>query len=261
MAERPFRFMDLQKKLRLMIYERLPVTTTHRKLDENSDDNLPPAMSGLTVVRQTITGLAILWTCREIHWEAGAVIQPVLNAIKRTPIRLISTPEMLDSYTLEYVLVYLVFSRLGELMQNNLSTLELTPNDLMSLCLALHSLQPDSSCSVDVPEYHVEIAVCWNKEQLDWSPWSRQYHLGEMINAFRFQQLDLNNASGHTRVLRLHIRSLSALSDDHEADGETLGIAKETDNRLGAHLRSTLDNSIEAAEWDSEWTEGAGRYV
>jgi hypothetical protein len=78
-----------------------------------------------------MSGLAILITCREIHWEAGSIIQPTLDAIIRTPIRMISNCGMLDTYRLRRVLIQRLFTDVDGL----------TPLDLTSLN---HALLPRS---------------------------------------------------------------------------------------------------------------------
>jgi hypothetical protein len=112
--EQPFRFLDLPKELRLMIYEYLPIKTTYHKCDlgeglstetSNSDDGvfrlfvesaesgnnllLPSgkvtAQASIVLIHKSIPGLAVLSTCREIETEARSVLQPRLQSLSVSP--------------------------------------------------------------------------------------------------------------------------------------------------------------------------------
>jgi hypothetical protein len=107
------RFLDLPKDLRLIVYEYLrdlPIKRKHWDLELVSDDRLTkrtrmhfpevdndrdPRWEIITVkarlVWDTMPGLPIVYTSRQIHSEATAVFRSKLATIKEQPIRLIAT--------------------------------------------------------------------------------------------------------------------------------------------------------------------------
>lgn len=75
-----FRFVDLPKQIRLMIYECLPDHNTKRTL------LLANGVNCVTLIRPSIPGIHILATCRLINAEALPVLAPVLaKMLRRTP--------------------------------------------------------------------------------------------------------------------------------------------------------------------------------
>jgi hypothetical protein len=98
---RPFRFLDLPKELRLMVYERVPVKTTRHPFEFNepghrlNDDDFDPI---LDLVYKTLSGLPILATCRQINFEATPILGRVLHMIKITPIQLVANADGISAH-------------------------------------------------------------------------------------------------------------------------------------------------------------------
>jgi hypothetical protein len=74
-----------------MIYEHLPVKTTHHEFEVYRSRTSHDDPSGsVQLVWKTLSGLEILATCRQINAEATAIIQRRLESLKQEPVRLIA---------------------------------------------------------------------------------------------------------------------------------------------------------------------------
>jgi hypothetical protein len=105
MAE-PFRFLDLPKELRLMVYDFLPIRTTHHQVELELDQEFDRYMNSwldsfsndhdplVRFMHQSIN-VAILRTCRTIASEASAILLPKLIAMRNAPTRILVTPHQL----------------------------------------------------------------------------------------------------------------------------------------------------------------------
>jgi hypothetical protein len=72
MSTQPFRFLDLPKELRLMVYEYIPTTTRHHVLKDRTHD----ARTSETIFVGKSLEINIMLTCslvsnesRRIHWS------------------------------------------------------------------------------------------------------------------------------------------------------------------------------------------------
>jgi hypothetical protein len=72
---RSFRFLDLPKEIRLMVYEELSAVTRRH------DVPLQTGKHHMTLVNTTVAGVSILATCRQVNQEASYIIAPRLRDI------------------------------------------------------------------------------------------------------------------------------------------------------------------------------------
>ncbi|PVI07604.1 hypothetical protein DM02DRAFT_723374, partial [Periconia macrospinosa] len=77
-GEKTFNFMGLPKEIRLMVYERIPIVTTHHNVPSIPLGKFPGKFSLVT----TTAPVAILATCRQIRDEADAIIDRRARRVK-----------------------------------------------------------------------------------------------------------------------------------------------------------------------------------
>ncbi|KAF1996379.1 hypothetical protein P154DRAFT_609092 [Amniculicola lignicola CBS 123094] len=97
----PFRFLDLPRELRLMVYEYIPIQKSHLHYQTS------PGKSGdaMKVMFNSICGLSILRTCRSIYDEAMPILRKLLSTLESEPIRLIIKSRDLKGPLLRYFLL------------------------------------------------------------------------------------------------------------------------------------------------------------
>ncbi|KAI4918269.1 hypothetical protein J4E90_002652 [Alternaria incomplexa] len=101
MANSTFRFLDLPKELRLIIYEYIPITTRHHVWEDAArHTSWGEFLSGNTitlVVKSISTG--ILLVSSSIHDECKPILDRKLNALQVEPLRLIVDKQSLLTLT------------------------------------------------------------------------------------------------------------------------------------------------------------------
>lgn len=77
--DRPFRFLDLPKELRLMVYERLPVRITHHHIDYCNANYVDRTGRATLILRGVPAQVLVI--CRLIHDEAKTIIMAKIDSI------------------------------------------------------------------------------------------------------------------------------------------------------------------------------------
>jgi hypothetical protein len=128
-----FRFADLPKDFRLSVYDFLPIQTKHHAIKCHDDykewdyyqeaykwDYYQEAHNAewfpepkITLLFTSFQSLAILRTCQWIASEAGAIIQPKMEAMRRLPVRIIVNSWAAQSFDLCHILQCLSHSACG----------------------------------------------------------------------------------------------------------------------------------------------------
>lgn len=73
MTSSPFRFLDLPKELRLMVYEHLTTRTVSFEI-----------VAGITLTDLKLPGISILGTCKLINEEASPILHPRIEEIEQS---------------------------------------------------------------------------------------------------------------------------------------------------------------------------------
>lgn len=79
-----------------MVYEFLLIKVTHHAISETDDER-----ARVQMVHKTLSGVAILATCRQLNDEAGKILKPKLEIMSTEPVRILFGP---SEYLIESVL-------------------------------------------------------------------------------------------------------------------------------------------------------------
>jgi hypothetical protein len=94
----PFRFLDLPKDIRLMVYERLARSAKHTTMNKKSHEGW------ITLISHSIS-IAVLGTCRQIHQEALPLVNKAIREwVGDGGVKIISTTELDGLTALEKLL-------------------------------------------------------------------------------------------------------------------------------------------------------------
>jgi hypothetical protein len=259
---RPFRFLDLPKELRLMVYERLPVKTTYHTYDFNEPHYVvsnESTLNSFQLVWKTLSGLSILATCRQITTEATPIIEHKLRTIESEPIRMIATPDTFCSFILQHSIIDCI----------SLSDLNCASNrDLRKVMRLEHNREEHDAHTTfratHVPECHVDIAIKCVLDDLAKTAAQclqrLQYHL-LCIQTIIDDEVGIDIE--YRRAMHIRIRLTSAWSDEDTLLDAT-SLADEYDPSWQPHKKhkSTIRSGsmIQTGEWEKDWAEGE-RYM
>ncbi|KAH7082783.1 hypothetical protein BKA63DRAFT_138025 [Paraphoma chrysanthemicola] len=95
-----FRFLDLPKEIRLMVYDRLPMRKKYHAFRPSVPTPDPCHEQPFAFMSTALTGLAILATCHQIHEEASAILRIRIAHRDQQPLRLITSSKFLQDYSL-----------------------------------------------------------------------------------------------------------------------------------------------------------------
>jgi hypothetical protein len=266
--DQPFRFLDLPKELRLMVYDCLPTITTHHKIRTSEyayvqfniqslghyieaaprtrfhDRDWP--VHSVKIVRKTISGLSIFAICQQIASEAGAILHPKLLAISEGPAQFITNSIALESCQLAYMTGRFSVPSSGKNTKPLLNTDEEMPGDdgcypTGTTPRPIHIAIRNSFLDSDAERCTTRMEVLRDQiYALVHTVWIHLY-TGPPSHGylhFRMACLTLEEKEAYDKVQPL---ACTCVSKDDE----------------GTPMRTTNGGEvIESEEWEEEWAEG-----
>jgi hypothetical protein len=229
-----FPFLSLPKELRLMVYSNLPIRTTHRPLISINGH----------LIHTTLPGVTILATCREIATEARSILAPKLEAIKSSPVRLVTT-DLLQDHLVKFLrclatseTTYPARKHLHESRRSN------------------HAARTQHGTTT-LAVQHVCIVLC------NTATAPRVTASGLLFKLATFEY-ELNHIVKGPRMRRLNIQVRAMLRDEDRAAWVDASFVDEQQHSLlWSERRGELflpmvkmDVEVGAEEWVREWQEG-----
>jgi hypothetical protein len=245
-----FRFPDLPKEIRLMVYERLPCKVSHYAL---TGPSVPSNRTSINLVYVTLPGVAILATCRGIHNEAESILRPHLLAIQKQPVRLIM-PTSAPSSTLTFeFLDCLTSSGLGcNGAQDVRNLINVQPSEQIPL---------KTDPSINNVMLRVEIA--FHDTFADSEAMLRHTHYqSQLLTTFHVHFLRRIRYWANVARSALHVRvrfqAISLLADDQIVSGIIVGRSLDVFSSCESMVDALSPDKegIRSVEWDSDWAEG-----
>jgi hypothetical protein len=103
-SQTPFRFLDLPRDIRFMVYDCIPIVTRHHLVTAVSSYPYPPAYYALKIVSYRIPGISLLSVCRFINTDA-ILLQRRIAAVNNSPLRLIADWHSVDGAAIRATLL------------------------------------------------------------------------------------------------------------------------------------------------------------
>ncbi|KAH4021890.1 hypothetical protein HBI25_020010 [Parastagonospora nodorum] len=239
-----FRFLDLPKEIRLMVYERLPIKTTHHGDEE------------LTLVYRTLPGISIFTTCHEIYDEAKAILSPRLATIRNQPLQLVASPH--DHRRLDSFLECLAASEV-----NCISLKAIRELIAWTYCDDCHDHYTEHD-NLDLPVNTPAQQVCLAVRTTSSLGKTLQDRARDVLHKFYDTYSDVTDTCKFTscRYLEIEYRLVLLSPDDKALYAE---VESPNNNSLAreyfdpSHVFSPIIRKgagIEQVEWDANWAEG-----
>jgi hypothetical protein len=259
----PFRFLDLAKELRLMVYERLPVKVRYHEfrlyIPRNAaylydqygqkypdESKAPPDMR---LVHKTLHGVAVLATCRLINNEAAAILKLLLDRIRSEPTRVILTTRSLSNHRIVDLCQCLALSETNCACAKDFRKV-LTIRDDYS-----HTRDHEKRSLTSLPECHLQIAIHNNYDNRR-APDDMMHVLDEGFNDFlHSMSIIFHPKSRHMRPLECLVRP-ALLSEQAKKSFAEIGPLDLDFFRPKYTGCPRAGEFIEQMEWEKDWTEG-----
>jgi hypothetical protein len=243
----PFRFLDLPKDIRLMVYERLPVKVTHHSLAKGF--YVPPNM---VLVCKTISGINVLAACRQIHDEANAILVARLATLEG-PVRIVTDAHNLNCRDMSEILQCLSAGKQDSARANGPQTatweifrdtdhtyqqLPATKAQIPRVVIAVHD--PDAW----VPEPEAKINRL-------------RFCFGRLFDNIGFVLDEVNATSLIVQVRTALFPAAQKTMFDNIQPLASRPVAFGVPNRpANSDVRVEGGENIEEEEWQKDWTEG-----
>jgi hypothetical protein len=275
-----FRFADLPKEMRLIIYDSLPVWTVHHDIEsawdsyEASPDlprqsdqygNIQATYHGAGAPKPTITlvhakfrSLAILRICRWITSEAGTVLQPKLRAMRLSPVQIVVNSWALRSLELRDILRCFSHSACeaysdvrvllcpGHLQKSHDHDHESREAAYRQIHIAIRNTSADRKTA------HIELSA--RQRQLVTSALYQDLQL----DLKKFYMYQCSAGEHPTRDLRIHVRPALLSSGERAAFDQVQPLNSEIRleaTRTTPSLHITGGEVMQLTEWETEWVD------
>jgi hypothetical protein len=133
-----------------MSYEQLPTKFTHHLYEHCEHEGIVNP-DPIKVMWKSLPGISLLATCRLVNEEAGAILSPRLKVLKRDPCRIVTTPEGLQSDSMERIVDHLAHSKPKD-------TDNMVPRDIIHIAVCLSAI-PGYLLSYEVEDFYFSLCV------------------------------------------------------------------------------------------------------